>query len=79
MYYGGDTAELLLAVALVATWRPARRPAAHLAAPPDRSPGAVGAVTGVPGAAAGRLPCGTACSGARLPSRAGKVRWRPGR
>lgn len=30
MYYGGDIAELLLAVALVATWRPARR----IAAPP---------------------------------------------
>jgi putative membrane protein len=27
MYYGGDVAELLLAAALVATWRPARRPA----------------------------------------------------
>lgn len=27
MYYGGDIAELLLAAALVATWRPARRPA----------------------------------------------------
>ncbi|MEV1008574.1 cytochrome c oxidase assembly protein [Streptomyces sp. NPDC049881] len=26
MYYGGDIAELLLAAALVATWRPARRP-----------------------------------------------------
>ncbi|MEU6331962.1 cytochrome c oxidase assembly protein [Streptomyces sp. NPDC047049] len=26
MYYGGDLAELLLAVALVATWRPAPRP-----------------------------------------------------
>jgi putative membrane protein len=25
MYYGGDIAELLLAAALVATWRPARR------------------------------------------------------
>ncbi len=24
MYYGGDIAELLLAAALVATWRPAR-------------------------------------------------------
>ncbi|SNR23160.1 cytochrome c oxidase assembly protein [Actinomadura mexicana] len=27
MYYGGDVAELLLAFALVATWRPTRRPA----------------------------------------------------
>lgn len=27
MYYGGDIAELLLAAALVATWRPARHPA----------------------------------------------------
>ncbi|MEO3814109.1 cytochrome c oxidase assembly protein, partial [Sphaerisporangium sp. B11E5] len=26
MYYGGDVAELLLAFALVATWRPVRRP-----------------------------------------------------
>ncbi|AEW98897.1 cytochrome c oxidase assembly protein [Streptantibioticus cattleyicolor] len=26
MYYGGDIAELLLAAALVATWRPVRRP-----------------------------------------------------
>jgi putative membrane protein len=25
MYYGGDIAELLLAAALVATWRPGRR------------------------------------------------------
>ncbi|MGW2126584.1 hypothetical protein [Streptomyces sp. NPDC001758] len=28
MYYGGDIAELLLAVALVATWRPESRRAA---------------------------------------------------
>ncbi|MFF0001205.1 cytochrome c oxidase assembly protein [Streptomyces avermitilis] len=28
MYYGGDIAELLLAAALVATWRPTRRPPA---------------------------------------------------
>jgi putative membrane protein len=27
MYYGGDVAELLLAAALVATWRPERRTA----------------------------------------------------
>ena len=26
MHYGGDTAELLLAAALVATWRPTRHP-----------------------------------------------------
>ncbi|MFD7433716.1 cytochrome c oxidase assembly protein [Streptomyces sp. NPDC059861] len=32
MYYGGDIAELLLAAALVTTWRPA--PRARLAAPP---------------------------------------------
>jgi putative membrane protein len=32
MYYGGDIAELLLAFALVATWRPTRRPAR----PPSR-------------------------------------------
>ena len=25
MYYGGDIAELLLALALVTTWRPVRR------------------------------------------------------
>jgi putative membrane protein len=29
MYYGGDIAELLLAAALVATWRPEQRRAAH--------------------------------------------------
>ncbi|SFY44207.1 Cytochrome c oxidase assembly factor CtaG [Streptomyces atratus] len=29
MYYGGDIAELLLAAALVATWRPEHRRAAH--------------------------------------------------
>ncbi|WP_019630068.1 cytochrome c oxidase assembly protein [Actinomadura atramentaria] len=29
MYYGGDVAELLLAAALVATWRPVRRAAAR--------------------------------------------------
>ncbi len=29
MYYGGDLAELLLAAALVATWRPARSPGAR--------------------------------------------------
>ncbi|MEV4570659.1 cytochrome c oxidase assembly protein [Nonomuraea sp. NPDC049419] len=28
MYYGGDLAELLLALALVSSWRPCRRPAA---------------------------------------------------
>ncbi|MEU0302976.1 cytochrome c oxidase assembly protein [Streptomyces sp. NPDC006175] len=32
MYYGGDIAELLLAGALVATWRPSRRPGARTAA-----------------------------------------------
>lgn len=26
MYYGGDIAELLLALAMVSTWRPRRRP-----------------------------------------------------
>ncbi|MEV4351300.1 cytochrome c oxidase assembly protein [Actinoplanes sp. NPDC049596] len=30
MYYGGDIAELLLAAALVATWRPRRAPAGRL-------------------------------------------------
>ena len=34
MYYGGDIAELLLAAALVATWRPERHPA-----PPRTGPG----------------------------------------
>ncbi|WP_240810389.1 cytochrome c oxidase assembly protein [Actinomadura sp. WMMA1423] len=33
MYYGGDIAELLLAFALVATWRPARHPARPAARP----------------------------------------------
>ncbi|MBZ4020708.1 cytochrome c oxidase assembly protein [Streptomyces purpurogeneiscleroticus] len=33
MYYGGDLAELLLAGALVATWRPARGPRRPAAAP----------------------------------------------
>ncbi|MCS0605815.1 cytochrome c oxidase assembly protein [Streptomyces sp. LP11] len=41
MYYGGDIAELLLAGALVATWRPERRPR-PAAAPPGR-PAGVGA------------------------------------
>lgn len=41
MYYGGDIAELLLAAALVATWRPARR-----------RPGAR-----APGQGAGKVPC----------------------
>ncbi|MER6633510.1 cytochrome c oxidase assembly protein [Streptomyces sp. NPDC000987] len=36
MYYGGDIAELLLAAALVATWRPERRPTAALPAPDVR-------------------------------------------
>ena len=34
MYYGGDIAELLLAAALVATWRPAGRPARTRAVTP---------------------------------------------
>ncbi|MET9495655.1 cytochrome c oxidase assembly protein [Streptomyces sp. NPDC006552] len=39
MYYGGDIAELLLAAALVATWRPERR---RLAGPqPRRAPGRI--------------------------------------
>jgi putative membrane protein len=33
MYYGGDIAELLLAAALVASWRPARRPRRGAASP----------------------------------------------
>ncbi|MFI9245287.1 cytochrome c oxidase assembly protein [Streptomyces sp. NPDC053086] len=36
MYYGGDIAELLLAAALVATWRPARRAMPAPAAQPGR-------------------------------------------
>ncbi|WP_236052487.1 MULTISPECIES: cytochrome c oxidase assembly protein [Streptomyces] len=36
MYYGGDIAELLLAAALVATWRPVRRAMAAPAAQPVR-------------------------------------------
>ncbi|MEW2284027.1 cytochrome c oxidase assembly protein [Streptomyces sp. NPDC047841] len=36
MYYGGDIAELLLAAALVATWRPARAPVTRHAAHPAR-------------------------------------------
>ncbi|MFE7750715.1 cytochrome c oxidase assembly protein [Streptomyces sp. NPDC057428] len=42
MYYGGDIAELLLAVALVATWR--RRPATRRAPRPQRRPEARPAV-----------------------------------
>ncbi|MEU5099332.1 hypothetical protein [Streptomyces sp. NPDC020996] len=33
MYYGGDIAELLLAAALVATWRPEHRATAAMPAP----------------------------------------------
>ncbi|GAA2340559.1 cytochrome c oxidase assembly protein [Streptomyces cuspidosporus] len=41
MYYGGDIAELLLAAALVATWRPARRrPGARAPGPSYRAAGA---------------------------------------
>ncbi|MFI7382875.1 cytochrome c oxidase assembly protein [Streptomyces sp. NPDC049813] len=51
MYYGGDIAELLLAAALVATWRPARaRPARPGRPSPRRTPG------GIPDAA--QLPYG---------------------
>ncbi|MFF0540561.1 cytochrome c oxidase assembly protein [Streptomyces coelicoflavus] len=42
MYYGGDIAELLLAVALVATWRP--QPASRRAPRPTRRPEARPAV-----------------------------------
>ncbi|MFJ2149844.1 cytochrome c oxidase assembly protein [Streptomyces microflavus] len=42
MYYGGDIAELLLAVALVATWRP--QPASRRARRPQRRPEARPAV-----------------------------------
>ncbi|MGQ5634036.1 MULTISPECIES: cytochrome c oxidase assembly protein [unclassified Streptomyces] len=42
MYYGGDIAELLLAAALVATWRPApRRTARRAAGAPRRASSAV--------------------------------------
>ncbi|WP_330336800.1 cytochrome c oxidase assembly protein [Streptomyces sp. NBC_00557] len=42
MYYGGDIAELLLAAALVATWRPGpRRTARRAAAAPRRASSAV--------------------------------------
>jgi putative membrane protein len=34
MYYGGDTAELLLALALLATWRPIRRREPHAPSSP---------------------------------------------
>lgn len=40
MYYGGDIAELLLAFALVTTWRPPRRSPAPEARRPDRARGA---------------------------------------
>ncbi|MEW1567282.1 cytochrome c oxidase assembly protein [Streptomyces sp. NPDC093509] len=40
MYYGGDIAELLLAGALVATWRPVRRPAVAKPAAGHRLAGA---------------------------------------
>ncbi|MFI9629785.1 cytochrome c oxidase assembly protein [Streptomyces sp. NPDC052042] len=43
MYYGGDIAELLLAAALVATWRPERRTAAALPPPARPKPVAAGA------------------------------------
>ncbi|MEU8272284.1 cytochrome c oxidase assembly protein [Sphaerisporangium sp. NPDC049002] len=36
MYYGGDVAELLLAFAMVSTWRPARR--GRVASPPAYAP-----------------------------------------
>ncbi|KOG42239.1 cytochrome c oxidase assembly protein [Streptomyces decoyicus] len=39
MYYGGDIAELLLAVALVATWRPAPRPRPRIATDPTPTTG----------------------------------------
>ncbi|WP_078899229.1 cytochrome c oxidase assembly protein [Streptomyces sp. KE1] len=44
MYYGGDLAELLLAAALVATWRPARHPtrAPVSAAPSPAAPSPAG-------------------------------------
>jgi putative membrane protein len=54
MYYAGDIAELLLAVALVATWRPerrGRRPGTHpTVAPPGRPPASGGspASSGLP-------------------------------
>ncbi|MGR8008867.1 cytochrome c oxidase assembly protein [Streptomyces hypolithicus] len=48
MYYGGDIAELLLAVALVATWRPAA------AARGPRRPAATAAAPAVPAASSGR-------------------------
>ncbi|MFB4420881.1 cytochrome c oxidase assembly protein [Streptomyces sp. QL37] len=38
MYYGGDIAELLLAGALVATWRPSRRSTARAIAAQERFP-----------------------------------------
>ena len=34
MYYGGDVAELLLALAMVSTWRPRRPARGHAASPP---------------------------------------------
>ncbi|MCX2970846.1 MULTISPECIES: cytochrome c oxidase assembly protein [Streptomyces] len=37
MYYGGDIAELLLAAALVTTWRPAPRPSADRPSPAPRA------------------------------------------
>ncbi|CAM5697863.1 hypothetical protein SALBM135S_02004 [Streptomyces alboniger] len=56
MYYGGDIAELLLAVALVATWRPANRPP---------SPAGSGVSPGWPRAAGARLaaPRGSGMAG----------------
>ncbi|GAB3963236.1 cytochrome c oxidase assembly protein [Plantactinospora veratri] len=41
MYYGGDIAELLLAAALVATWRPVRRPQSGVR--PERRAAGLGA------------------------------------
>ncbi|SBT38356.1 cytochrome c oxidase assembly protein [Micromonospora auratinigra] len=42
MYYGGDVAELLLALALLVTWRPAPRPVRASAAPRSRRPAPAG-------------------------------------
>lgn len=42
MYYGGDIAELFLAAALVATWRPERAPRRAAARPMRRRPEAAG-------------------------------------
>lgn len=68
MYYGGDLAELILALAVVATWRPGRRSGAGTPPPGHRAARPRPAVVspGLPGSSQVSARCSATCTDLRF-------------